>query len=100
MTTLQFDALWESNRIKMLDAGESFGDCHGDSCPINYGNETTEMSQNYGCLPTPYEIAKMKATEDKTWACHANTEQPCIGGLQLCKSIGLSTKVIELQKEW
>lgn len=45
----------------MICAIPKYGSCNGDGCPLNYGNETTELSQNYGCLPDPYMIAKMKA---------------------------------------
>ena len=97
MTQEEFDKLWDSKSNFLMVDVEKYSDCNGDGCPVNYGNETTEMSQNYGCLPSPYHIARMKAVENKTWACHANPEKPCIGGLHLCKALGISTKVEQLE---
>lgn len=104
MTESEFDNLWhnftrDSKMYDMICAIPKYGSCNGDGCPLNYGNETTELSQNYGCLPDPYMIAKMKAMEGKTWACHADNTKPCIGGLHLCKAMGLSTKIEILETE-
>ncbi len=100
----EFDEIWDkfSHGPKMYNAIcqiENYGACSGHGCPVNYGNEMTEMSQNYGCLPSPYQIAKMKAVEGKTWACHADNTKPCLGGLHLCKAMGLSTKIEVLETE-
>lgn len=84
----------------MLDIDCTQGDCNGDGCPINYGNETTEISQNYGCLPDPVQIIKMRALEGLTWGCHDNPDKPCVSGVKLLKSLGLPYKVLELQKVW
>ena len=93
----EFDDKWDKFRTCNVEFPETYGNCNGDGCPVNFGNEMTEYSQNMGCLPTPYDIAKMRAVEGKTWSCHADISKPCIGGIYLCKSLGLPTKVIELE---
>ena len=92
----EFDNLWDKMRLNDIEFPEEYGACKGHGCPVNYGDEDTEYSQNMGCLPTPYDTAKMRAVEGKTWSCHSDITKPCIGGLYLCKSLGLPTKVNEL----
>jgi hypothetical protein len=36
-----------------------------------------EQAQNWGCLPSPYEINEMLQT-GKVWMCHSNPNKPCI----------------------
>lgn len=92
---LSRESFWD-----MLDLDCTQGDCGGDGCPVNYGNETTEMSQNYGCLPDPSDIIKMRALDGATWGCHANPNKPCVSGVKLLKSLGLPYKVYDILKEW
>jgi len=68
--------------------------CSEDSCPFAF-TEESEKIQNYGCLPTPYEIMQMRIKNGKTWACHTNPRKPCLGSLELLKERGHPYKVID-----
>lgn len=69
-------------------------ECSTTSCPFAYTDES-ETIQNYGCLPTPQEIMNMRINHGKTWACHSNPTQPCVGAIQTLKQKGLDYKVID-----
>lgn len=49
-----------------------------ESCPFAFTDQS-EMVQNYGCLPTPYEIVEMKRESGHNWACHSNEKKICSG---------------------
>lgn len=66
------------------------------SCPFSF-TEESELAQNYGCLPSPYEIIKMRVEHDKTWACHLNPDKPCIGAIKYLKEKGHPYKVIDTE---
>lgn len=66
------------------------------TCPFAF-TEESERVQNYGCLPTPYEIVVMRVEYGKTWACHDQPTRPCIGALRHLRSIGQPYKVIDLE---
>jgi uncharacterized pyridoxamine 5'-phosphate oxidase family protein len=51
------------------------------ACPFNYTDES-EIAQNYGCLPAPFDIRKMYNEENKVWMCHENSKVCCKGLIQ------------------
>jgi hypothetical protein len=56
------------------------GYCPG--CPYNFGEQTTEMAFNLGCLPGIGEIAEHVG--DGAWPCHAEPEKVCCGFAAHC----------------
>jgi hypothetical protein len=71
--------------------------CHVDgSCPFAC-SEASDIAQNYGCLPTAYDIKIMRLQYGKTWACHSDTSKPCQGALQHLKRNGEDASVIDPQ---
>ncbi|MED1125288.1 hypothetical protein [Bacillus atrophaeus] len=48
------------------------------TCPFAFTDES-EMVQNYGCLPTPYDIIQMKRKTGHNWGCHSNEKIKCHG---------------------
>lgn len=48
------------------------------SCPFAC-TEESEQAQNYGCLPEPRDILKMKKETNQNWACHSNEKRMCQG---------------------
>lgn len=68
--------------------------CHSTSCPFAFTDES-ETIQNYGCLPTPYQIVSMRVIHGKTWACHSNPTKPCIGALKFMAEHKVEYKIID-----
>lgn len=64
------------------------------SCPFAY-TDASEQAQNYGCLPTPSEIIKMRQKSGKTWACHSDLSKPCIGAIEYMKNRNFEYKIID-----
>ncbi|KWU17966.1 hypothetical protein AS149_14675 [Burkholderia cenocepacia] len=62
------------------------GTCPG--CPFET-TEVSEQAQNYGCLPTPWEIIEMKRTSGHNWSCHSDGSKVCAGLCHEAKSHGL-----------
>lgn len=69
-------------------------ECSATTCPFAFSEES-ETIQNYGCLPTPFEIMDMRINQGKTWACHSNPRKPCLGALMYLKNEGKPYKVID-----
>lgn len=49
-----------------------------ESCPFAF-TDLSEQAQNYACLPTPYEVIKMKRESGHNWGCHGNEKKICQG---------------------
>lgn len=64
------------------------------ACPFSF-TEQSEIAQNYGCLPTPYQILEMKWKHGKTWACHSNPDKPCLGAIKYFEKHGLIAKTTD-----
>lgn len=63
-------------------------------CPLAF-TESSEITQSCGCLPSPYEIMRMRVNHGKTWACHSEPTKPCIGAIKCLKEQGLPHTVID-----
>ncbi|GAB6989604.1 hypothetical protein [Paenibacillus pini] len=53
-------------------------------CPFAFTDESEEV-QNYGCLPTPWDIIQMKRKSGHNWACHSNEKKICSGFVKFAK---------------
>lgn len=71
-----------TNPAHAEDLGGLKGACPG--CPFNEGlTDEASRAQNYGCLPTAYDIIRLKRDTGHNWACHDNENATCAG---LCHS--------------
>ena len=64
------------------------------ACPFAMTDQS-EYVQGLACLPSPYEIVMMRVEHQKTWACHENPKDPCVGAIRHLKRNGLPHKVVD-----
>ena len=69
-----------------------------DTCPFNFFSEESNLAQNYGCLPTPYEVKRMYNELDGVWGCHDTSLadgdlSPCKGFISWMHSKGTPIKI-------
>lgn len=74
------------------------------SCPFSFSAISEEV-QNYGCLPSPFEIVQMRVKHGKTWACHQAPDQVCLGAISYLKKNNmpysvLDKKLITEKEDW
>lgn len=64
------------------------------ACPFAF-TEMSERVQNYGCLPIPADIIRMRVKYSKTWACHSEPTKPCKGAIRHLRNHKLPYTVID-----
>ena len=63
------------------------------TCPFNDGlNAEATVAQNYGCLPTKWDILEAKDKCDEDWMCHDDETLIC-GGLAAERQLGSGKQV-------
>lgn len=68
------------------------------TCPFNDGyNEEATIAQNYGCLPTKFDILDAKDKRNEDWLCHSDETKIC-GGLAAERRVGNGKPI--LYSEW
>lgn len=65
-----------------------------DSCPFAF-TDVSEYHQGLGCLPSPWDILRMREQHGKTWACHSDQTKPCAGALQYMHEEKIDCKIID-----
>lgn len=55
-----------------------------NSCPFSM-KPMAEMALNWGCLPEPHLIMKIKRETNKNWTCHHNDKKICPGFIEQCQ---------------
>jgi len=55
-----------------------------ECCPFAFTDASEEV-QNYGCLPTPFDIIQMKRKSGHNWSCHGNENRICQGFVEHVK---------------
>lgn len=53
-------------------------------CPFAFTDKSEEV-QNYGCLPTPWDVIEMKRKSGHNWSCHSNDKKICSGFVEFVK---------------
>ena len=67
------------------------------TCPFAL-TEESERVQNYGCLPTPSEILRIKRDHGLNWHCHGDLDEKkmCAGFVEAARELGLDPKQGEM----
>lgn len=75
---------------RRLADGRLPGTC--ESCPMNSdATEGATLAQNYGCLPAPADIIRMKKASGHNWECHSVEGRVCKGLCHAGKQDGMDT---------
>lgn len=62
-----------------------------NDCPFSF-SDASDRIQNYGCLPTPRQIMRLRAECGVMWACHNDVTKPCVGAIRALRKAGLPYK--------
>jgi hypothetical protein len=57
-------------------------------CPFRDGEEEASIVQNYGCLPTKFDMIKMLEGKDVAISCHRNEKISCHGLSKARNTVG------------
>lgn len=62
-----------------------------EACPFAM-TEHSEQAQNYGCLPSPYQIFQLMRKHNSNWSCHEKDGKLCSGYVAVCRDNNVEFK--------
>lgn len=66
--------------------------CDGcEACPFSI-NETAEMAQNLGCLPSLQDVLRMAREKGRPWGCHEDETKVCRGYASVAVQVGMPVR--------